>query len=107
MPAAGGSGRSAIRSTWQAMFLFSGSHSGARPRLRGYGFRARELALAPRNDALHPSPRRKQRPQLVGAARGDHVAELDGPVALVAEIVAPCPQPARETMQHVFMGEAD
>src|SRR5579871_2936476 len=44
------------------------------------GFRAGELLKLARGD---------QRPQLVGAAAGHQLAELDRPIALRAEIVAP------------------
>src|SRR6476660_7048766 len=53
------------------------------------------------------SPCRQHGPQAVGALGGDHLPKLDRPGALVAEIVAPCPQAAREAMQRVLLREAD
>src|SRR5688572_8317920 len=50
---------------------------------------------------------RKHGPQPIGALGGDQLAELDRPGALVAEVVAPGPQAAREAMQDVLLGEAD
>ena len=50
---------------------------------------------------------RDQRPEFVGAARGDHAAELGRPIAFVAEVVAPGEHAQREAMQHVLLGEAD
>jgi len=47
------------------------------------------------------SARGDQRPQFVGAAVRDQLAELDGPVALGAEIVAPRQCAQRITMQDV------
>src|SRR5712691_13071721 len=53
------------------------------------------------------SARRHQGPQLVGAAPGYEMAELDRPVALAAEIVAPGQEPQRVAVQNVLLGEAD
>ncbi len=53
------------------------------------------------------SARRDQRPQLVGTARSDQFAELDRPVALAAEIIAPCQCAQRVAMQDVLLREAD
>src|SRR6266852_8097646 len=47
-----------------------------------------------------------ERPQRVGAALGDHMAELGGPVRLVAEFLAPRPQAARRMVQRVLVGKA-
>src|SRR5207249_145973 len=47
-----------------------------------------------------------KRPQRIGAARGHHVAELDPPMRLVAEFLAPRPQPARRVVQRVLVGKA-
>src|ERR1700749_2944522 len=48
-----------------------------------------------------------QRPQFVSAARGYAFAELDRPVALGAEIVAPGQRAQGEAVQDVLDGEAD
>ena len=48
------------------------------------------------------SPRRQHRPQPVAPLRRDQVAQLDRPEALVAEVVAPRPQPSREAVQRVL-----
>ena len=53
------------------------------------------------------SARGDQRPQFVGAARGDALAELDRPVAFGAEIVAPRQRAQRVAVQDVLDGEAD
>src|SRR5581483_1279456 len=50
---------------------------------------------------------RDQRPQLVGAARRDALAEFDRPIAFRAEIVAPRQRAKRIAMQDVLDGEAD
>src|ERR1700719_172472 len=44
--------------------------------------------------------------QRVAAALGDQLTEPLGPQRLVAELLAPCPQPARRMMQRVLVGEA-
>src|SRR5271156_4532909 len=45
-------------------------------------------------------------PKLVGAGRRDHPAEALGPDRLVAELLAPRPQPARRMVQRMLVGEA-
>src|SRR5271157_2607197 len=45
-------------------------------------------------------------PKLVGAARRDHAAEAGGPDRLVAELLAPRPQPARRMMKRMLVSEA-
>src|SRR5262245_9617602 len=50
---------------------------------------------------------RDQRPEFIGAARRDPVAELDRPIALVAEIIAPAEHAQRVAMQDVLRREAD
>src|SRR5437660_1292417 len=52
-------------------------------------------------------PCRQHGPQAVRTLGRRQVAELHRPEALVAEIVAPGPQPAREAMQRVLLREAD
>ena len=47
-----------------------------------------------------------ERPQRVGAARRHHAAEPVGPMRLVAELLAPRPQPPRRLVQRVLVGEA-
>src|SRR5262249_51519665 len=44
-------------------------------------------------------------PELVGAVRCDHPAETGGPDRLVAELLAPRPQPAGRVVQRVLIGE--
>src|SRR6185312_13036422 len=53
------------------------------------------------------SARGDQRPQFIGAAVADKLAELDRPVAFGTEIVAPCQRAQRIAMQDVLDGEAD
>src|SRR5436305_9510856 len=53
------------------------------------------------------STRRHQRPQLIGAARGNHLAEFYRPPAFMAEIVAPRQRAQRIAMQDVLDSEAD
>src|SRR3954468_11265697 len=53
------------------------------------------------------SARSDQRPQLVGAAFRDQLAEFDGPVTFAAKIVAPGQSAQRIAMQHMLAGEAD
>src|SRR5690242_9681892 len=53
------------------------------------------------------SARCKQRPELVGAARRHTAAELGGPMALVAEIVAPREHAQGEAVQDVLLREPD
>src|SRR6186713_3108374 len=53
------------------------------------------------------SSSRQHGPQAIGALRRDDLPKLDGPGALVAEIVAPGPQAAREAVQCVLLREAD
>src|SRR5262245_62057769 len=68
----------------------------------------RRIASNVRSVAIYPpSPCRQHRPQAIGAVGRDQPAELDRPGALVAEIVAPGPQAAREAVQDVLLGEAD
>src|SRR3984893_4406567 len=45
-------------------------------------------------------------PELVGAARRDHLAETLGPHRLVAEFLAPRPEAPRRMMQRMLVGEA-
>src|ERR1700729_3217823 len=54
-----------------------------------------------------PLARGDQRPQIIGAARGDALAEFHGPVTLMAEIVAPGQRPHGVAMQDVFERIAD
>src|SRR5262245_58230488 len=49
----------------------------------------------------------QHRPQAIGAVGGDQSPELDRPGALVAEIVAPGPQAAREAVQDMLLREPD
>ncbi len=51
--------------------------------------------------------RGKKRPKLIGAALGDKLAELNCPLALIAEIVAPGPEPLGEAMQNMLLGETN
>ena len=60
-----------------------------------------------RNCRSMRSSRRHQRPEVVGAAPRDQLAELCRPIAFAAEIVAPRQHAQREAMQNVFLGEAD
>src|SRR5213593_565306 len=53
------------------------------------------------------SSRRQVRPERVGAALRDRAPELDGPLALAAELGAPRPQAPRHELQRVLVGEAD
>src|SRR6478672_6361683 len=53
------------------------------------------------------SPFRQHRPQFLGTLGGDQMPKLHRPEALVAEVVAPGPQPAREAVQRVLLCEAD
>src|SRR5713226_2294814 len=46
-----------------------------------------------------------ERPQRVGAALGDHMPELGGPMRLVAELLAPRPEAARRMVQRVLVGK--
>src|SRR6058998_846470 len=46
-------------------------------------------------------------PERVGAALADGAAELDGPVALAAELGAPRPEPPRRELQRVLVRESD
>src|SRR5581483_2989426 len=56
----------------------------------------------------HPfSARGHQRPQFVGAAAGDTLAQLDRPMALRAKIVAPGQRTQGVAVQDVLDGEAD
>src|SRR5262249_9398666 len=48
-----------------------------------------------------------QRPEIIGAARGDEVAERDRPMALVAEVVAPGEQSQGEAVQDVLFGKSN
>src|SRR5213082_1986045 len=48
---------------------------------------------------------RQERPELLGALLGDQLAEPPGPQRLVAELLAPGPQPARRMMQRMLVGE--
>src|ERR1019366_7131667 len=87
--------------------LRSFSHSGGRRMgskrraavMSDLDFRAREYPQA--------SARRHQRPQFVGAARGDPSAEFHRPVTFVAEIVAPGQRAHGVAMQDVFERVAD
>src|ERR1700758_3573372 len=46
-------------------------------------------------------------PEPIGAMPGDHLPETRGPDRLVAELLAPGPQPARRVVQRVLVGETD
>src|SRR4051794_32124474 len=61
------------------------------------------------NLVLMPASRSRGdgRPQRVSACGRDHAAEAHGPESLVAEFLAPRPEPARRVVQRVFPGEAD
>src|SRR5690348_11852327 len=86
--------RTSLRSCWH----FSGRRIGSKRRaavIRGLDVSRRGSAGS------------DQRPQLVGAARGDALAELDRPVALRAEIVAPRQRAKRIAMQDVLDSESD
>src|SRR6516164_2834328 len=45
-------------------------------------------------------------PELVGAVCGDHAPEALSPHRLVAELLAPRPEPPRRMMQRMLVGEA-
>src|SRR5262249_7711692 len=75
----------------------SASHSGGRRMASNVSCVAMTASLA----------RREHRPQAVGALGGHQIAEFYRPSALIAEIVAPGPQAAREAVQRVFLREAD
>src|SRR5215467_1456465 len=77
--------------------LRNASHSGGRRMASNVSSVAMTASLA----------RREHRPQTVGTFGGHQVAEFDRPGALIAEIVTPRPQAARETMQRVLLGETD
>ena len=49
------------------------------------------------------SARRHQRPEIVGTAARDMLAELHRPIAFVAEVVAPGEHAQREAVQHVLL----
>src|SRR3546814_14065287 len=51
------------------------------------------------------SDARDERPEVVGPAPRDQMAEPDRPLRLVAELVAPGPKPARGVVQRVIIGE--
>src|SRR5579864_552366 len=57
--------------------------------------------------ARNGSTRREERPEPVRALRRHEAAELRCPEALVAELVAPGPEPPREMVQAMLVGEAD
>src|SRR5206468_3735238 len=52
------------------------------------------------------SSRGKERPELVGPARGNPVAERRCPIALISEIVPPRKQSQRITVKDMLAGEA-
>src|SRR4030081_2160805 len=62
------------------------SHSGG----RRIGSKRRAAVIGCLDLLDKVSARGHQRPQFIGASVGDELAELDGPVTLGAEIVAPC-----------------
>src|SRR5581483_4449949 len=73
--------RASRRKIWQD----SGSRIGSK-------VRAADMFRSVRSARCH------ERPQIIGAAGADPVAEFDRPVTLVAEIVAPAERAQRETM---------
>src|ERR1700744_6211075 len=77
--------RTSLRSCWH----FSG---------RRIGSKRRAAVMTGLNVSKRGSAGGDQRPQLVGAARGDALAELDRPVAFRTEIVAPRQRAKREAM---------
>src|SRR5258708_4254036 len=53
------------------------------------------------------SARGEERPERLGAALGDRPAQQGRPLALAAELGAPRPEPARDELELVLVGEAD
>src|SRR5215216_1728131 len=101
VPAAISSARKA-RTSLRNSSHFGGRRIGSKRRaavIVGLGFCAGRSVLM--------SARGHQRPQFVGAAVAYELAELDRPVALGAEIVAPRQRAQRIAVQDVLDGEAD
>src|SRR5437773_1199405 len=83
VPAAISSLRKA-RTSWRSSLHSGGKSTGSKWKLMAIGA-SRSLG--------------DEGPQLVGAGFGDHVAELGGPMGLVAELLAPRPEPPRGMVQ--------
>src|SRR6476469_8297144 len=91
VPAAISSARNA-RTSWR-----SSSHSGGR---RIWSKVSAEVMAG-------PSAGGDERPEFVRAARRDPVAEGGGPIALIAEVVAPGEHAQRVAVQDMLRGETD
>src|SRR5229473_6446395 len=90
LPAAISSRRKA-RTSWRSSLHSGGRSTGSKWKLMAIGA-SRTLG--------------DERPQRVGAVFGDHMAELGGPMRLVAELLAPRPEPARRMVQRMLVGKA-
>src|SRR5690242_16162899 len=87
--------RTSLRSCWQC----SGRRIGSKRRAA--------VIVVLFSESCAGSAGGDERPQFIGAARRDALAELHRPIALRAEIVAPGQCAQRIAMQDVLDGEAD
>src|SRR5262249_32061751 len=87
--------RTSLRSCWH----FSGRRIGSKRRAA--------VTVVPFSNLVPGLAGGDQRPQFIGAAGGDALAELHRPVALRAEIVAPGQRAQGVAVQDVLDGEAD
>src|SRR2546429_9905984 len=96
-----------VRIAMPGMMRFEGARrdffgeKGTHARAQCLAFRRKAYLVETENGA-HASIRSaggNERPEFVGAARRDTVAERGGPVALIAEVVAPSEHAQRVTVQ--------
>src|SRR5262249_45238951 len=82
--------RRKARTSWRNSLASVGSSTGSKRKLKFIGV-SRSLS--------------DEGPEFVGAAFGDHPPEARGPHRLIAELLAPCPKPARRVVQRMLVGE--